>query len=109
MGGQPFSRRGAVASLASLVAAGGGVLTACGQQGGAPPAVDTNPTPSGTVEWWLLLNNAKEKEILEQGVFADYLRERPQLKLNLTVISGWDNVYAKVLGALAAGTPPEIG
>jgi ABC-type glycerol-3-phosphate transport system substrate-binding protein len=109
MGGQPFTRRGAVASLASLVAAGGGALAACGQQGGAPPAVDTNPTPSGTVEWWLLLNNAKEKEILEQGVFADYLRERPQLKLNLTVISGWDNVYSKVLGALAAGTPPEIG
>ena len=49
--------------------------------------MDTSPAPSGAVEWWLLLNNAKEKEILEDRVYADFLKERPQLKLNLTVIA----------------------
>jgi len=112
---QPASRRGAtrregLASLLSGATAGGALLAACAAPDGAGSgSVDTSPAPSGAVEWWLLLNNAKEKEILEDRVYADFLKERPQLKLNLTVISGWDNVYTKFLAALAAGTPPEIG
>jgi multiple sugar transport system substrate-binding protein len=71
--------------------------------------VNTNPTGGGALDWWLILNNAKEKDILEKQVFADYLRERPQVTLGLTVVNGWDALYTKLFGALAAGTPPDIG
>ena len=76
---------------------------------GPAERVNANPAPSGALEWWLIVNNAKEKDILAEEVFKDYLRERPQVPLNLTVVPGWDNHYTKLLGALAAGTPPEIG
>jgi multiple sugar transport system substrate-binding protein len=107
MEGQRFTRRGVAATLA---AAGGAVAVACAPSSSAPAVqVNTNPAPSGAVEWWLIVNNAKEKDILLEGVFGDYLRERPQVQLNLTVVPGWDAHYTKLLGALAAGTPPEIG
>ncbi|HEX2515659.1 MAG TPA: extracellular solute-binding protein [Chloroflexota bacterium] len=107
MEGQRCTRRGVFATLASV---GGAVAVACAPSTQAPAErVNTNPAPSGALEWWLIVNNAKEKDILSEGVFKDYLRERPQVQLNLTVVPGWDNHYTKLLGALAAGTPPEIG
>ena len=96
--------------MGALALGTAGAAAACGQGAGtAAERVNTNPTTGGALDWWLILNNAKEQEILEKQVFADYLRERPQVKLGLTVVNGWDALYTKVFGALAAGTPPDIG
>jgi ABC-type glycerol-3-phosphate transport system substrate-binding protein len=96
--------------VATVATMGGAMAVACAPSTAAPAEqVNTNPAPSGALEWWLIVNNAREKDILTEGVFKDYLRERPQVQLNLTVVPGWDNHYTKLLGALAAGTPPEIG
>jgi multiple sugar transport system substrate-binding protein len=102
------TRRWIVAALGA--GSTGAVLAACGPSAGAPAErVNTNPAAAGALDWWLILNNAKEKDILEKQVFAGYLRERPQVTLGLTVVNGWDALYTKLFGALAAGTPPDIG
>jgi len=94
--------------LGSTTIAGGLLLAACGAPAPAAEQVNTNPTTGGEIAWWMLTNNQNEPQILQEQVFKDYLRDRPQVKLAINVISGWDTVNSKLLAAMAAGTPPDI-
>jgi multiple sugar transport system substrate-binding protein len=104
---EPRTRRGFILGQATTIG-GGLLLAACG--GPSPAAsekVNTNPTGSGEVQWWII-GGQNHIDILDNQVLPDYKRERPQVKVTLTSNANWNDHNTKLLASMAAATPPDV-
>jgi multiple sugar transport system substrate-binding protein len=104
---------GVKARRRALLAGGGTagiglLLAACGGQAPAgTEKVDPNPSAGGEV-LWSIIGGQPHIDILEQQVFPDYKKERPQVKLTVASDGSWNEHNTKLLAAMAAGTPPDV-
>lgn len=69
-------------------------------------ALAANPVSATTLQWWTDATVSQARLLRE--LVDKFEAEHPGVEVEITVINGWDELWRKILTAVAAGTPPNI-
>ena len=55
-----------------------------------------------------MLGGAPQGKVIEDRIFSEYKKANPNVSLNIQMTSGFQDLYQKLLTALAGNTPPDL-